>query len=437
MVPAVGEADHEVMPTTTAPPPPPPVDPTIPDPDPTPPPFDVRPPFRRSTTDRRFGGVAGGLARYFDVDDTLVRVGLVVAAIASAGLVLAAYAAVWLFVPDDHETEPYGLAWYQRHGDRAAGTLAIVFVGLLAFAALRMVLGFTFGWHDHSPDLLVLLGLAGIVVASRTDPESRPGRRRHRRHQPDDMPAADEDPTAVADRTMVAPVVVDPEVQRKRALGHRIRATSILSALVAGAAATLLWATGATSIGGWVIPAVVLVCLGAGLALAPWSGWSWALVFAALVTVAALAVSLVPGVSLRGGIGERSARPVTVADAERGAHRVGIGRTELDLTGLDPKPGSTVHVHASVGVGVVQIDVRPDVAVRLRGHLSGGTVRVDGREPGIDGTDLHLDRTFPPITTATTAGGHDARTPAVVVVDVHAGFGAIQIDRFTKPHFGR
>lgn len=54
----------------------------------------------RSTSDKRLGGVAGGLAAYFDVDPVLVRVGFVVATLFSAvGAV--AYLALYAFLPTD------------------------------------------------------------------------------------------------------------------------------------------------------------------------------------------------------------------------------------------------------------------------------------------------------------------------------------------------
>lgn len=37
--------------------------------------------LRRSTDDRVFAGVCGGIARYFDLDPVLIRIGFVVAAL--------------------------------------------------------------------------------------------------------------------------------------------------------------------------------------------------------------------------------------------------------------------------------------------------------------------------------------------------------------------
>ena len=56
--------------------------------------------LRRSTDDRMLAGVAGGLARYLDVDATLVRIAFVVlTVIGGAGVPL--YLASGLLIPED------------------------------------------------------------------------------------------------------------------------------------------------------------------------------------------------------------------------------------------------------------------------------------------------------------------------------------------------
>jgi phage shock protein C len=52
----------------------------------------------RSTTDRQIAGVCGGLANYFNIDVTLVRIAFVVAAFTSVGLI--AYIVLWIAVPE-------------------------------------------------------------------------------------------------------------------------------------------------------------------------------------------------------------------------------------------------------------------------------------------------------------------------------------------------
>lgn len=51
----------------------------------------------RSTTDRRIGGVCGGLGEYFAVDPTIVRVIFVILLFAGVGLL--AYLVMWVIVP--------------------------------------------------------------------------------------------------------------------------------------------------------------------------------------------------------------------------------------------------------------------------------------------------------------------------------------------------
>ena len=58
----------------------------------------------RSTTDKMIGGVAGGLAEYFDIDSTLVRVLFIVVVFLGGGGIIA-YIILWIVVPQ----KPYEL----------------------------------------------------------------------------------------------------------------------------------------------------------------------------------------------------------------------------------------------------------------------------------------------------------------------------------------
>jgi len=46
------------------------------------------------------GGVAGGLAEYFDVDPTIVRLGLIAALIFGHVITFTLYIAAWLLIPE-------------------------------------------------------------------------------------------------------------------------------------------------------------------------------------------------------------------------------------------------------------------------------------------------------------------------------------------------
>jgi phage shock protein C len=58
-------------------------------------------PLRRSRTNRQIAGVVGGLAEYFRVDPTLLRVVYVVGSIVSAAFPgLLVYILLWVLIPE-------------------------------------------------------------------------------------------------------------------------------------------------------------------------------------------------------------------------------------------------------------------------------------------------------------------------------------------------
>src|SRR5947209_5026119 len=112
----------------------------------------------RSTSDRIFGGVCGGLGAYLGVDPVIVRVvAVVLAFIGGAGVLL--YVAAWLLVPSD---EPGA-----RSRPGRAATVAVVAVLVIA-AGATIVAGAFFGGAARwliVPALALALP-AGAVAAS-------------------------------------------------------------------------------------------------------------------------------------------------------------------------------------------------------------------------------------------------------------------------------
>ena len=74
--------------------------------------------LRRSRDDRMLAGVAGGIARYFNADVTLVRV-IIAALVLFTGAGAALYVAAWLLIPADGEDESIVAAWIARRQDRS------------------------------------------------------------------------------------------------------------------------------------------------------------------------------------------------------------------------------------------------------------------------------------------------------------------------------
>ena len=73
--------------------------------------------LRRSGDDKMLAGVAGGIARYLNVNVTLVRV--IIAALAlCTGAGAALYLAAWLLIPADGEDQSIAEAWIASRQDR-------------------------------------------------------------------------------------------------------------------------------------------------------------------------------------------------------------------------------------------------------------------------------------------------------------------------------
>jgi phage shock protein PspC (stress-responsive transcriptional regulator) len=75
-------------------------------------------PLCRPFHDRMLAGVAAGIARYFDIDVTIVRIVFaVLAVVGGAGVPL--YLAGWLLIPDEDAGESIASAFIQSLRDRS------------------------------------------------------------------------------------------------------------------------------------------------------------------------------------------------------------------------------------------------------------------------------------------------------------------------------
>ena len=114
--------------------------------------------LRRSTTDRYFAGVAGGLGRHLDIDPTIIRVLLAVLTFfGGAGLLV--YGAFWLFVPEDgRDRAPIELGSEMR---RVVLIVAAVLAASLVFGAPFFGDG---GGLSFPLFPFLVIGLIGLVI---------------------------------------------------------------------------------------------------------------------------------------------------------------------------------------------------------------------------------------------------------------------------------
>ena len=118
-------------------------------------------------------------------------------------------------------------------------------------------------------------------------------------------------------------------------------------------------------------------------------------------------------VPLRGGIGDSTYRPRTITAVDR-TYEMAIGRMTVDLRNVD-FAGEQRTVHATVGLGKLQVLVPDGVRVVVHGHAGAGSVHAFGaRTKDCCPTDVRHVRPGDP------GGGR-------LVLDAEVGAGDVEI----------
>jgi phage shock protein PspC (stress-responsive transcriptional regulator) len=366
----------------------------------------VRPPLRRSQSDRVLAGVAGGFARWLGVDPVIVRVVLVVLAVfGGSGLLL--YLVGWLFIPAEGEPRSVADGFFVRAREPGSGARVVLIIAgtiVAVVLALGLMASMFGGWGGGS--VLLLVAAAALVIYLVNRPPSGaatvPGA------------AATADPMVPVDAgSTVAPTVPfayggtgqypgyvapapapTPPPRPRSYLGL---ATLSLAVLVTGVIVSL------DVTGVWDVPAVVtmaigLAILGVGILVGAVVGRArWLLWLAVPLLLATSLVASVPDdldLRFEGGVGERTWRPVTVAQAGE-AFTLAAGSAVLDLTRLElPAGTTTVPIEVEVGLGELTVLVPDDARVLIDANVDLGNLDVEGL-PNQQGQDLSVDSALP------------------------------------------
>jgi phage shock protein PspC (stress-responsive transcriptional regulator) len=366
--------------------------------------------LRRSTTDRKIAGVAGGIGRHLDVDPTIIRVLLVVLVFfGGAGLLI--YGAFWLFVPEDGTDEAPIAA--------RSETRTVVLVAVLVLAALLLLgdswwWGFGGGWPPPVVPLLVVALVAWLVLRNRDNRASRD------RQQPPQDPADLAHGGSVTTTTQQpgdipppvppasAPAYIPPPAPRRPKPRALFGITMAFVLLAQGAVAVIEVA--GTALPWAVYPAAALAVIGVALLAGSVLGRSTGLVLSGLVAAAVLA-SAVWAPNPR--FGDIDARPVR-AELLQDSYERTAGRIHLDLSDIqdiDRLDGRVLDLGMQAGEVVVETPAGMDVSVESR--ADGGRLDILGRV--VEGRDITNDQATPD-------------TPAPDLhIEVDLGFGNVRV----------
>ncbi len=333
--------------------------------------------LRRSATDRKIAGVAGGLARHLDVDPLILRVAFVVLAFfGGAGLI--GYAGCWLLVPEDAT----GSARVRL--DQRSRSVALIIVGTIAVLALLgdSLSGYGFPWP------LAVVGAVALVILSRRDPDTR-----------------------LAPPATYSSEPVPPAPRNPRRKGP-ILFWFTLALVAFGEGLLSMVDLAGAGVADSAYPALAVGLIGLMLVLGSFMGRAGGLVLAGLLATAALAgMTLVDNWD-----GDTVRETPTQASAVSGRYWIDAGEFVLDLRSVADPPnleGRTIRVEG--GIGHLEVILPTDVDASVLADVNGpGEIDVFGQSS--NGIDIHLSRTYD--------GGDDV--PAITI-DAELGVGQIEV----------
>ncbi len=330
--------------------------------------------LRRSRTDRKVAGVAGGLARHLDVDPLVLRVAFVVLVFfGGAGLIL--YGAAWLLVPED------GAPKAPFHLDERSRGVALVLVGVVAALAL---IGDSWGAFGF-PWPVAVVALIALWLLTR-------GGHRTGWTPPPGTPEAGDPPTGpvtyqpappVTSQTgwlppptyVAPPAYVRPPHPRKR--GPILFWLTIALVALAEGVLGLADVAGAP-VADSAYPAAAVGICGLMLVVGAFVGRAGGIIAVGLVAALGLAVTTAADRIDADSVTER---PVTAAEVESdyslgaGEQRIDLSRV-ADVAALD---GRTITIDGDIGS--IDVTVPDTVRVRVDASVDGpGEVKLFGAD---------------------------------------------------------
>ncbi len=434
--------------------------------------WETRP--QRPRDERQVAGVAGAIARRYDIDPTLVRIGFVVAAFFGIGAAL--YIAGWIILPDA-PADP-AVPESRRRGILVVGLVVATIASVASIGhgrggfvfPLLAALALLFLLHRSRSDR----GLPGAGRATGPSPTQQAGDAGATRTQwtgtgappqswppqaaqaggpeatqatsavegvslvkgvskesppppPDDPKPPSWDPLGAAPFAwdLPEPSMPTPAPRRRR---PPVTLVTLGLALLAGAGTSvvLLLSGSLTLPTVPVLLGVVLAVLGAGLLVGSFLHAGRGIIpFAVLASALTWGALSAPLDRFNGdGFGDIHFAPTTVAQLQPSYRRT-AGDVTLDLSGLDlsaPAGSSASDVRTSVQVGggdaTVLLPAQADVT--FTGDAGLGDVQFDGQKVSGPGAKLSV---------ADDLGSDGVRAGRLLVIDVQTGAGDVEVRR--------
>lgn len=410
----------------------------------------------RSRDDRVIAGVCSGLARYFRIDPTIVRIAAV-ALLLFGGVGVVAYLAAWLLVPEDGETEPLlhrGIAVDQSRVRVIAGGILLVIAVLVLAGSIAPDVG-------GALILPLILGLGGLLLlvapgqsdtpparAARpmgpatADPDGDDDRDDHGDSVPGTAVTVATRPTAATAVAASAPAAapapsgfatpayggaatpptqrmgpVAPPPRPPRPPRSPVGRIAVGLLLVGLAAVASVAALSPNAIAWDTELAILVIVAGAILAGAGVFGRAHAGLLIGFLVATVATVLIGSGLHLHGGVGDRVYRPGP-GEPVASSYQLGVGQLRLDLRNAT-LPRTPTRISADLGVGRLLVIVPDDVRLTVNADNRVGNVELDTKFS--EGTDVKRSITVGPL------------NGRPVVLDADVGIGSLEVRRGNPP----
>lgn len=186
----------------------------------------------------------------------------------------------------------------------------------------------------------------------------------------------------------------------------------------------VIWLLGALDVVNFsflaVLP-VALIIVGLALLAMARTGRHSGLIALGIVLTVILTIASGFDIRLRGGVGDRTERPATLADVKNEYH-LSIGQLVIDLRSIQFPEAASRTIKASVGMGQLTVRVPAETFVRATAHAGAGQVSLFGREG--DGLDVDLSGRAPLPPGFLIGGG----TPQLIL-DLTVGLGQVEVSQ--------